>query len=106
MSKFTSLAIGLLTAFTLVPAGQAVAATGNQTNHLQPAGNLQAQLVIKIGPQIRREPVYYPSREDIRRRLAWEREQEARARWEAKRRRYRHSEGRWSRDDRHDRYYR
>jgi hypothetical protein len=93
MLKFKSLAIGLLTTISLLPAAQAMAAGSSNLPAIQkPSGDLQAQVILKIGPQIRRDRVYYP-RQDWRLRRQWERERarEARARWEADRYRYRRS---------------
>jgi hypothetical protein len=49
MLKLTSLAIGLLTVLTIAPQSEAMAATVNSTSRHQPAGDLHAQLIIKIG---------------------------------------------------------
>jgi Ni/Co efflux regulator RcnB len=108
MSKLTSLAVGLLTAMAIVPAAQAMAATSNPASaSQQPAGDLHAQVILKIGPQDRDRGNYSNWREErLRRRLEWEREREARARWRSDERRdryYRHDD----RDERRDyRYYR
>jgi hypothetical protein len=108
MSKLTSLAMGVLTAVALVPSAQAMAATRNPASAIQqPAGDLHAQVILKIGPQGRERGYYSNWREErLRRRLEWEREREARARWGSDYRRdryYRHND----RDDRRDyRYYR
>jgi hypothetical protein len=99
MSKLTSIAIGLLTAVAIVPTSQAMAATSNTPAIPQPAGDLHAQVILKIGPQIRREPGYNSGwREDrIRQRLDRSREREARARWEAERARSRQYDRRYDR---------
>jgi hypothetical protein len=49
MLKLTSLAIGLLTVLTIAPQSEAMAATVNSPSLHQPAGDLHAQLIIKIG---------------------------------------------------------
>jgi hypothetical protein len=101
MSKFTSLAIGLLSAVAILPATQAMATTNNTPAIQQPSGDLHAQVILKIGGSDYRDRGYYSSWETERRlrRLEWEREREARARW-----RYGYYRGRYDRD--YDRDYR
>jgi hypothetical protein len=99
MSKLTSIAIGLLTAVAILPASQAMAATSNASSAIQqPAGDLHAQVIFKIGPQIRREPVYNSGwrEQRLRNRLDRAREREARARWEADRARSRQYDRRYN----------
>ncbi|WP_310488973.1 hypothetical protein [Chamaesiphon sp. VAR_69_metabat_338] len=82
MSKLTTLAIGLLGAIALFPASQAMAATGSPEPAIkQPAADLQAQVILRVGPD--RDRGYYSNWEAdrYRRRLEWQREREARARW-------------------------
>jgi hypothetical protein len=88
MSKLTSLAIGLISAIAILPASEAMAATSNPASASpEPAGNLQAQVIFKIGPQYHDRGYgrrgYYSDWEydRYRRRLEWAREREARARW-------------------------
>jgi hypothetical protein len=54
MLKLTSLALGLLTIIALAPASQA-ATTIDRVSFGQPAGDLHAQVIIKIGEQRKRE---------------------------------------------------
>jgi hypothetical protein len=102
MSKLTSIAIGLLTAVAILPASQAMAATSQTPALEQPAGDLHAQVILKIGPQIqqpiRRGPVYNSGlqQERLRRRLDRTREREARARLEADRLRSRQYDRRYA----------
>lgn len=79
MSKLTSLAIGLLSAVAIFPATQAMAATSKSTTIDNPAGDLHAQVILKISPQYR-DRGYYSNWEGdrYRRRLEWERERESR----------------------------
>jgi hypothetical protein len=108
MQKLTSLAIGLLSAISMLPSAQAMAATGTSATISRPSGDLHAQIIVKIGTP-NREPEYRPNWEAVRRRREWDREREARARWEEERRHYRpyHHEHRDYREDyRRDRYYR
>jgi hypothetical protein len=83
MSKLTTIAIGFLSAIALLPASQAMAATGNPAEPAvrQPAEDLHAQVILKVGPG--RDRGYYSNWEAdrYRRRLEWQREREARARW-------------------------
>lgn len=102
MSKLTSLAVGLLSAIAILPASSAMAATSNPASSLTPAGDLHAQVIVKIGPQYRRGYDRGYSRWEIerQRRLEWQREREARARW---RLRY-DDRGRYDRGYRRDDY--
>jgi hypothetical protein len=82
MSKITTLAIGLIGAIAILPAAQAMAATGHLASAVQqPTGDLHAQVILKVGP--RRDRGYYSNWEAdrYRRRLEWQRERDARARW-------------------------
>jgi hypothetical protein len=106
MSKLTSLAIGLLSAIAILPASKAMAASSNPASvSPEPAGNLQAQVIFKVGPQYQDRGYdrgYYSNWEydRYRRRIEWQRE--ARARWRERYyrdRNYRHY-------DRDYRYYR
>lgn len=109
MSKLTSLAIGLLSAIAILPASEAMAASSNPSSASpEPAGNLQAQVIFKVGPQYHErrdyDRGYYSNWEHdrYRRRLEWAREREARARW--RERYYRDRD--YRRYDRDYRYYR
>jgi hypothetical protein len=82
MSKLTTLAIGLLSAIAILPASQTMAATANPASAInKPAADLHAQVILKVGPG--RDRGYYSNWEAdrYRRRLEWQREHEARARW-------------------------
>jgi hypothetical protein len=108
MQKLTSLAIGLLSAISMLPSGQAMADTSSSHSATLPTGDLHAQIIVKIGTPSR-EPEYRPDWEAVRRRREWEREREARARWEDERRHYRpyrHEHRDYREDYRRDRYYR
>ncbi len=108
MLKLTALAIGLLTAISIVPAAQAANISGGSAPTIhQASDNLHAQIIIKVGGNNDDDHDRY--REGYYRRqaeLAREREaHEARARWEsAQRRRYEHA--RYRRHDRRDGYRR
>jgi hypothetical protein len=84
MSKFTSLAVGFLSAIAILPTSQAMAASSTSATSPTPSGDLHAQVIFKIGPQYRgRGYDRGYSRWEIQRqrRLEWQREREARARW-------------------------
>lgn len=89
MSKFTALAIGLVSVISIVPTAQAAANTSDRSNIQRPAGDLHAQVIIKLGGP----PVPY-HREDVDRRRQWqiEREREAERRREFYSRRHRERE--------------
>ncbi len=79
MSKLTALAIALLTVISIAPKSQAMSANATPLAVKQPAGDLQAQLIIKIGGNSDRP--YYDDRrreDDYYRRLEQEREAERR----------------------------
>ncbi|WP_310488517.1 hypothetical protein [Chamaesiphon sp. VAR_69_metabat_338] len=80
MSKFTALAIGLLSVISIVPTAQAATGISNQPNLQQPARDLHAQVFIRFGAP---PPVPY-HREEFDRRRQWqiEREREAERRRE------------------------
>ncbi len=80
MSKLTSLAIGVLSAIAIAPASPAMAATSNPSAAVQqPAGDLHAQVIFKIGTPYYQRGYYSNWEYDrYRRRLEWEREREAR----------------------------
>jgi hypothetical protein len=83
MLKLTSLIMGTLVAATIAqPTFAATNANSGTPVAAQPADNLQAQLIIKIGGNSRND--------DRDRYYSYQRERERyeRARWEAKRRRY------------------
>jgi hypothetical protein len=77
MSKFTALAIGLLTILAIAPESQALSTPNNAATVERPSADLHAQLIIKIGGS----PEYHG---DSYRRRQWEiereREREARRR--------------------------
>ena len=99
MLKFTSIAIGLLTAATILPASGAMAATDTAAIAMPPAGNLHAQVILKVGPQYRQDRNYNSTwrQERIQRRINRAQEREARARWEAERLRSRQYNRRYDR---------
>jgi hypothetical protein len=99
MSKFTSIVIGLLTAVAILPASQVMAATSTNPVVQQPSGDLHAQVILKVGPQYRRDRGYNSSvrEERLRRRLDRVQEREARARQEAERLRSRRYDRRYNR---------
>jgi hypothetical protein len=90
MSKFTALAIGLLSVISIVPTAQAATGISNQGNLQQPAGDLHAQVIIRLGGP----PAPY-HREDFDRHRQWqiERERQAERRREFYSRRHREHEG-------------
>jgi hypothetical protein len=90
MSKLTSLAIGLLTAVSMLPAAQTMAATIDTPAVSQTLADLHAQIIFNVEPQLRREPEPGPEprpatrwEAERLRRLEWVRERDARARWAA-----------------------
>ncbi len=89
MLKLTSLALGLLTAISIVPSAQATPIY--ERNQVTDRA-ARPQVVVTINPQIRREPAvrqgWKPGQQrqweaNRRRELELAREREARARWEA-----------------------
>jgi hypothetical protein len=78
MSKLTSLAIGLLSAVAIFPATQAMAATNKSATIDNPAGDLHAQVIFKVGPQYRDRGYYSNWEGDRYRRREWERDREYR----------------------------
>jgi hypothetical protein len=91
MSKFTALALGLLSVISIVPTAQAATGISNQPSLQQPAGDLHAQVFIRFGAPIPRP--YYREEYDRRRQWQIEREREAALRREFYSRRYRDREG-------------
>ena len=91
MLKLTSLAIGLLTAISIVPSAQAIPVIGHgSTNYHN--NNLYPQVIVTVNPQYQARPAQYkywsPAQRqrweaNRRRELELVREREARARWEA-----------------------
>lgn len=75
MLKLTSLALGLLTIIALAPASQA-ATNVNPLSLQKPAGDLHAQVIIKLGGEAGRRRELEREREAARRREL-EREREA-----------------------------
>jgi hypothetical protein len=92
MSKFTALAIGLLSVISIVPTAQAATGISNQSNLQQPDSNLHAQVFIRFGTPLPPRRYY---RDELIRRRQWqiEREREAELRREFYSRRYRDREG-------------
>jgi hypothetical protein len=95
MSKFTALAIGILSIISIVPTAQAATSTGDRVSLHRPAADLHAQVIIRLGGP----PAPY-HRDDFDRRRQWqiEREREADRRREFYSRRHRerqefHQEG-------------
>jgi hypothetical protein len=86
MSKFTALAIGILSIISIVPTAQAATSTSDRVNIHRPTGDLHAQVIIRLGGP----PVPY-HRDDFDRRRQWqiEREREADRRREFYSRRHR-----------------
>jgi hypothetical protein len=81
MLKLTSLAIGLLTAISIVPAAQAFPVGNDPYQHHR---DNQSPVVVSVNAPIHRGTEYRPGWEaDRRRQLELVREREARARWEA-----------------------
>ena len=98
MLKLTSLAIGLLTAISIVPAAQAFPVGNDSDRHHR---DNQSQVVVSVNAPIHREAEYRPGWEaDRRRQLELVREREARARWESAHTRH-HQYGRDSYNDRY-----
>ena len=85
MLKLTSLALGLLTIIALAPASQA-ATNVNPLSLQKPAGDLHAQVIIKLGGEAGRRRELEREREVARRREL-EREREAARRRELERER-------------------
>ena len=82
MPKLTALAIALLTVISIAPKSQAMTKTASPLSIAQPARDLQAQLVIKIGGHSDRSASRGDDRrrDDYYRRLEQEREAERRRR--------------------------
>jgi hypothetical protein len=91
MSKFTALALGLLSVISIVPTAQAATGISNPQNLQQPDSNLHAQVFIRFGAPLPPRPYY---REEFDRRRQWqiEREREAALRREFYYRRQRERE--------------
>jgi hypothetical protein len=89
MSKLTSLAIGLMTVVLMAPNSQAMTTTSTTSSVQKPAGDLHAQLIIKIGGN---SDYSYRGEYERRREIELEREREAYRRREyyANRRYHRH----------------
>jgi hypothetical protein len=105
MLKFTSLAIGLLTAISIVPAAQARPVYDSTPVIIQQPTRSTSPQVIVVTPQTSRDSEYHQGWTADRRRQ-WEvaREREARARWElAHSRRHHYGRNHNSYNDR-DRY--
>ena len=77
MLKLTSLALGLLTVIAIAPKSEAMSANNVQSSLQQPAGDLHAQVIFKIGtPEYRRREAQ--RRREMERREAERRRREAR----------------------------
>jgi hypothetical protein len=96
MSKLISLAIGLLTVIAIAPKSEATVVNSSPISLQQPAENLHAQIIFKVGDRDRRD---YYRRERERRR------EEIRREREAERRQYR-NRNRRERERERDREYR
>jgi hypothetical protein len=75
MLKLTPLAIALLTVISIAPQSQALTAGDRSASFQQPAQNLHAQVIIKIGGQTESHS------EESERRRRWELEREKEAAW-------------------------
>jgi hypothetical protein len=99
MLKFTSLAVGLLTAISIVPAAQARPIYDNTPVIIQQSRDIRTPVVVKVIPQTRQDSGYRQGwKADRYRQIELVREREARARWEA-------AHSRHGRYDRHHRSY-
>ena len=91
MLKFTSLAVGLLTAISIVPAAQARPIYENTPVIIQQTRNNHAPVVVSVTSPTRRDSEYHQGwTADRHRQMELAREREARARWEAAHSRHRH----------------
>jgi hypothetical protein len=102
MLKFTSLAIGLLTAISIVPAAQARPVYDSTPVIIQQPVRATSPQVIVVTPQTRNSNYHQGWTADRHRQMELAREREARARWEAAHPRHRY--GRYN--DRHSEYRR
>jgi hypothetical protein len=84
MLKLTPLAIALLTVISIAPKSQALTTTDRPASLQQPAGNLHAQVIIKIGTQTESR------HEEIERYRRAELEREREAAWRRRHRYYSH----------------
>lgn len=97
MLKFTSLAVGLLTAMAIVPAAQARPIYDSTPVIIQQPSRSTSPQVIVVTPQTSRDSGYHQGwTADRHRQMELAREREARARWEA-------AHSRHGRYDRHHR---
>jgi hypothetical protein len=103
MLKITPLAIALLTVIAIIPEAQALTPTARPASIHQPAGDLHAQLIIKIG--VNSDSHSHSRYEEIERRRLWklQRAKEVAA---ARLRRYKYYSNRNNRDNynNHDSY--
>jgi hypothetical protein len=90
MLKFTSLAIGLLTAISIVPAAQARPVYDSTPVIIQQPSRSASPQVIVVTPQNRNSEYHQGWTADRHRQMELAREREARARWEAAHPRNRH----------------
>ncbi|PSB58962.1 hypothetical protein [Chamaesiphon polymorphus] len=99
MLKFTSLAIGLLTAISIVPSAQALPIYGTPVIVTQTYRGDRTPIVVKVTQPTYRDSKYDRNWETDRRRQ-WElaRKRAAKARWEARYSRYRYYNDRYSND--------
>ncbi|AFY96259.1 hypothetical protein [Chamaesiphon minutus] len=97
MLKFTSLALGLLTAISIVPSAQALPISGTPVIVTQTYRGDRTPVVVNVTHPTYRGSKYYRGWEtDRRRQIELIRQREARARWEARHSRYRHDRNRYS----------
>jgi hypothetical protein len=103
MLKFTSLAIGLLTAISIVPSAQAFPISDRTPVIVtQTYRGDRTPVVVNVSSQTDRGSQYYRGGESDRRRQ-WEiaREREARARWAARYSRHKYSHHNYYNNDRY-----
>jgi hypothetical protein len=91
MLKFTSLAIGLLTAISIVPSAQALPISGTPVVVTQTYRGDRTPVVVSVTqPTYRSSEYHHGWKADRQRQLELIRQREARARWEARHSRYRY----------------
>ena len=96
MLKLTSLALGLLTAISLIPSAQASSLPNYAHNNVINA-NIHSPLIASYSDHEYRQEDEHHHRQEVerRRQLELAREHEAHARWEAA---HRHNKGEYNRD--------
>jgi hypothetical protein len=107
MLKFTALAVGLLSAMSIVPSAQALP-LGNAPYQQTRDRDNRPQVVVSVNEPTRRDARYQSWEADRRRQLELVREREARSRWEAANPRHQYGRHRDSYNDRvrHNEYRR